>query len=262
MRRTDLSRRELLRLGALALPGAGLAATQPAAALDAIAATVPRPAVADGTAIGFVRNGRRQIALTFDDLWSQYHTLRIGRECARLGIRATFFPTGIAMLNNIERPMSGYENLYPRLRDMGHEFGTHLFTHDVLRDLSFDELVQREMNPALDVMRRALGNNYVPVAIRPPYGILSDAIRQLSVHYNIPLVLWHVDTRDTLCAADRYKSPLVCCSEMLAILREQLAPGSIVLMHAIAPSSLAIEPIHELLRRRYLQAVSLSTLLS
>lgn len=260
MRRRDLSRREWLRLGALALPGAGLTGALPAQAVDA-ASEVPRPAVATGVSIGFVRNDRRQIALTFDDMWSQYNTLRIARACARRGIRATFFPTGIAMLNNVERPMAGYENLYPRLRDMGHEFGTHFFTHDVLRDLTYDELVWREMNPALDVMRRALGDDFAPVAIRPPYGIVTDAMRELSRQYNLPIVLWNIDTRDTLCAADKNKSALVCCSEMLGILRKKLAPGSIVLMHTIAPSALAIEPIADLLARRNLKAVPLSTLL-
>lgn len=260
MRHGPLSRRELLRLGALAVPGAGLAFSPLAGARD-VADTGRRPAVARGVPIRSVRNGQRRIALTFDDMWSQYHTLRIGRECARRGIRVTFFPTGLAMLKHIERPISGHENLYPRLRDMGHEFGTHLYTHEVLRDLTFDELVWREMDPSLDLMRRALGNNFVPVAIRPPYGIMSDAIREMSRQYDIPLVLWSVDSGDTLCAANRNKSPLVCCSEMLVTLRKTLVPGSIVLMHTIAASSLAIEPIDELLERRNLQGVLLSTLL-
>ena len=43
-------------------------------------------------------------------------------------------------------------------------------------------------------------------------------------------------------------------------MRKELAPGSIVLMHTIAASSLAIEPIDELLECRNLQGVSLSTL--
>ena len=260
MRHGPLSRRELLRLGALAVPGAGLAFSPLAGAHD-VADTGRRPAVARGVPIRSVKNDQRRIALTFDDMWSQYHTLRIGRECAQRGIRVTFFPTGIAMLNNMERPIAGHENLYPRLRDMGHEFGTHLYTHDVLRELTFEELVWREMNPALDVMRRGLGNDFVPVAIRPPYGIMSDAIRELSRQYDIPLVLWSVDTGDTLCAANKNKSPLVCCSEMLGTMRKHLFPGSIVLMHTIAASSLAIEPIDELLERRNLQGVTLSTLL-
>ncbi|MCE2488617.1 MAG: polysaccharide deacetylase family protein [Anaerolineae bacterium] len=258
MRRRGLSRRELLRLGALALPGAALKTGFPTLALDA-ASDVPRPAVATGVPIRYLNTGQRHVTLTFDDMYSEYNTLRIARACAKRGIRATFFPTGIAAQNTLER--SGYQNLYGTLQDMGHEFGTHLFTHRVLRDLGYDELVHQEMIPALDVMRRSLGNDFVPVAMRPPYGIVTDAMKELSRQFEIPLVLWNLDTGDSLCAANRYKSALVCCSEMLGTMRKHLAPGSIVLMHTIAPSSLAIEPIADLLARKRLKAVPLSTML-
>ena len=79
-----------------------------------------------------VHTNARKVSLTYDDLWSEYYTLRIGREYYRRNIRLTLFPAGRAVLNNLERPNRGYENLYPRLRDMGHEFGCHLFTHRVI----------------------------------------------------------------------------------------------------------------------------------
>ena len=119
-------------------------------------------------------------------------------------------------------------------------------------------LPQRQLVAAPN--RCAAGDDFVPVAMRPPCGIMSDAIRELSRQYDIPLVLWSVDTGDAPCAADRYKSALACCSEMLGAMRKELAPGSIVLMHTIAPSSLAIYPIADLLAHRNLQGVSLSTL--
>ncbi len=258
MRRRDLSRREWLRLGALALPVASLTRAFPARTVDA-SSEVPRPAVATGVPIRYVNNGLRQVTLTFDDMYSEYNTLRIARACARRGIRATFFPTGIAAQNTLER--SGYQDLYRRLRDMGHEFGTHLYTHRVLRELTFDELVWQEMNPALDVMRRSLGDDFVPVAMRPPYGIVTNALKEVSRQFNVPMVLWNLDSRDALCSADKNKSALVCCSEMLVTMRKEVAPGSIVLMHTIAPSSLAIDPVADLLARRNLKAVPLSQML-
>ena len=261
MRQDALSRREFLRLGALALPGAGLAFAPLARALKA-PDTGPAFSVVSGVPIRSVRNNQRQISLTFDDMWSEYNALNIGRACARRGIRATFFPTGMAVQRNLERPNPGFENLYPRLRDMGHEFGSHLFTHEVLRDLTLEELVWREMDPSLEVLRRALGSDFTPVAIRPPYGIMSDAIRELSRQYDIPVVLWNLDSGDTLCAADRIKSPLVCCSEMLVTMRKHLVPGSVVLLHTIRATSLAIDPIADLLEQRYMRAVALSTLLN
>ena len=259
MRSSALSRRELLCLGAAL--GAGFGVSRVASA-HGYPATGVEPAVARGVPIRSLDTGQRQIALTFDDMWYEYHALRIGREYARRGIRVTFFPTGIALLNNLERPNEGFENLYPRLRDMGHEFGTHLFTHGDLRNLTLPELIDREMNPALNTLWRALGSSFVPVAIRPPYGIVTQAMKDLSLQYDIPLVLWNLDTGDTICSANKIKSALVCCSEMLVTLRKYLVPGSIVLKHTIQSSYLAIEPTVELLKRRGLQPVSLSTLLN
>ena len=120
----------------------------------------------------------RKVSLTYDDLWSEYYTLRIGREYYRHNIRLTLFPAGRAVLNNLERPNPGYENLYPRLRDMGHEFGCHLFTHRVIRDFSLQQLTEEEMEPALHTMRRALGPGFRPVGIRPPYGHVTDALQE------------------------------------------------------------------------------------
>ena len=261
MKNGALSRRDLLRLGAGAMLGASLP-RGPLALAHGTSSVDVEPAVARGVPIRYIDTGQRQIALTFDDMWYEYHALRIGREYARRDIRVTFFPTGIAVRNNLERPHDGFENLYPRLRDMGHEFGTHLFTHGDLRNHTLPELVEREMEPALHVLRRALGNDFVPLAIRPPYGVKSQALNELSLQYNIPLVLWNLDTGDTICAADKIKSPLICCSEMLVTLRKYLVPGSIVLKHAISPSYLAIQPTVDLLERRYLQPVPLSTMLN
>ena len=149
--------------------------------------------------IRHVYTNARKVSLTYDDLWSEYYTLRIGREYYRRNIRLTLFPAGRAVLNNLERPNPGYENLYPRLRDMGHEFGCHLFTHRVIRDFSLQQLTEEEMEPALHTMRRALGPGFHPVGIRPPYGHVTEAVKELSASYGIPLILWGLDSQDAVC---------------------------------------------------------------
>ena len=102
MRSGALSRREVLRLGAGAALGAGFGAGPVARAYDAWPAG-PAPAVARGVPIRSRDTGLRQISLTFDDMWYEYHALRIGRAYAKRDISVTFFPTGIALLNNLER---------------------------------------------------------------------------------------------------------------------------------------------------------------
>ena len=182
-----ISRRQLLRGGAAwALASVFGAATREASASNA-------------RVIRQVQTTSRKVCLTFDDMWSEYYALRIGREYYKRNIRLTFFPAGRAVLNNLDRPNPGYENLYPRLRDMGHEFGCHLFTHRVIGDFSLQQLIDEEMIPTLYEMRRALGRDFQPVGIRPPYGHLTEAMAQLAERYNIPLILWSLDSQDAIC---------------------------------------------------------------
>ncbi len=240
-----------------------------------------------------VRTEQRKVCLTYDDLWSEYYTLRIGREYQRRNVRLTLFPAGRAVLNNLERPNPGYENLYPRLRDMGHEFGCHLFTHRVITDMSLQQLIDEEMEPTLRVMRRALGSQFRPIGIRPPYGHVTDALKELSARYSMPLILWGLDSQDAICAKrnedktcecksqasyDSYarvwgpnlkdgvcaeqQCPEVCVDTILKNYRGYLRPGTIILHHTVKSALLAIEPSLNLLRNWNMQPVRLSELLA
>ena len=224
-------------------------------------------------------------------MWSEYYTWRIGRDFHRLGIPLTIFPAGLAVHNNNARPHEGYADMYTRLRDMGHEFGCHLYTHRDIRDFSLQQLIDEEMEPSLRVMRRALGQNFKPVGIRPPYGVLTDALKELSVQYGIPLVLWGLDSQDSICThncqddcpeesappADIYSrlwggdlEDAVCgqgsCEEkcidnMLKNYESYMRPGTIILHHGLKTSYLAIRRIVGFFREWNLQPVRLTELL-
>jgi len=243
--------------------------------------------------IRHVYTNARKVSLTYDDLWSEYYTLRIGREYYRRNIRLTLFPAGRAVLNNLERPNPGYENLYPRLRDMGHEFGCHLFTHRVIRDFSLQQLTEEEMEPTLHTMRRALGPGFRPVGIRPPYGHVTEAVKELSASYGIPLILWGLDSQDAVCTKKYEDVPCECaaqamfetfarvwgrrlpegiCSEeqcdrrcvdvILKNYESYMRPGTIILHHTIKTAFQAIQPTLRFLRSWNMQPVPLSQLLT
>lgn len=243
--------------------------------------------------IRHVRTNARKVCLTYDDLWSEYYTLRIGREYYRRNIRLTLFPAGRAVLNNLERPNPGYENLYPRLRDMGHEFGCHLFTHRVIRDFSRQQLTEEEMEPALQTLRRALGPGFRPVGIRPPYGHVTDALKEMSASYGLPLILWGLDSQDAVCTKKYEDKPCECaaqamyesfsrvwgpsmlegiCSEaqcdkrcvdvILKNYESYMRPGTIILHHTIKSALQAIEPTLNFLRSWNMKPVPLSELVS
>ena len=253
-----ISRRHFLRWGLGTALGAVFTGRFPALAHSGEPKMVPNAGL--GAPILSVNTDARFVSLTFDDLWYEYTAERIGSSYARRGIRLTFFPIGHAVRNNLERPYEGFENLYPRLRDMGHEIGCHLFTHKVIRGYSLQQLIDEEMEPALDVLQRALGKDFYPVALRPPYGIVTPQLRQLSLRYDIPLVLWDVDTRDAICSSNH--QPEECEAEMLQNMQKYVRPGSIVLQHAIKASLLAIEPTLDLLAQRELEPISLTSLLT
>ena len=181
----SLSRRQFLRgaltLGAAAALGGGSFSPAPRAYANGIA---PVRAVPDA--------GRR-VALTYDDLWNEFYTFRIARAYHKRGVSITLFPAGRAVRNNNVRPHEGYEDMYAKMRDMGHDIGCHLHTHRDIRDFDLEQLVEEEMEPSLEAMRLALGADFTPVGIRPPYGVMTDAVRELAALYGIPLILWGVD---------------------------------------------------------------------
>lgn len=278
---SNISRRQFLRLGG-------------GAALASVFGSMAPASVASGVRIiRHVRTDARVVCLTYDDLWSEYYALRIGREYARRNIRLTFFPAGRAVQNNLKRPNRGYENLYPRLRDMGHEFGCHLYTHRVIKDMSLQQLIDEEMAPSLHELRRALGPGFQPVGIRPPYGHVTDALKALSARYGYPLILWGLDSQDAICAKriedktckcksqasyDSYariwgphlrdgvcaeqQCPEICVEAILKNYESYLRPGTIILHHTIKTALLAIEPSLDLLKNWNMQPIPLSELIS
>lgn len=244
-----------------------------------------------GTVIKGVRTNARRVCITIDDLWSEYYTLRICREFHRRNIRLTLFPIGHAVNNNLDRPTPGHENLYPRLRDMGHEFGCHLYTHRVIKEFSVEKLIEEEMEPSLRVMRRALGANFKPVGIRPPYGHVTKAVKELSRRYYTPLVLWGLDSQDAICTqqkdvhncecqeqpdymmysymldqasperiCDKDRCARQCVIEIVNNYESYLRPGTIILHHALKATLLAIPAIAELLEDWNMKAIPLSEL--
>lgn len=290
-RDAGISRRQFLRLGA----GAATAALHSSSA-PFLAHSGPGNESLTGDSarvITQVQTSARKICLTFDDLWNEFYTLKICREFYRRQIRLTLFPVGLAIQNNLNRPNEGYTNLYPRLRDMGHEFGCHLFTHRPISDFSLQQLIDEEMEPALRVMRRALGQNFRPVGIRPPYGIVTDSVKELAARYGLPLILWGLDSQDAICTSrqcpktcesqdlsiqevyrrlllqtsqdglcDRQTCAESCVESIMNNYESYLRPGSIILHHAIKASYLATPRIVELLINWNMQAIPLSKLLT
>ena len=288
-RSSQVSRRQILQMGLAAATATLSGGALPLAAHSDEAGE--RFSGGAGSVIKGVRTNARRICITVDDLWSEYYTLKICREFHRRNIRLTLFPIGHAVNNNLKRPTPGHENLYPRLRDMGPEFGCHLYTHRVIKEFSVEKLIEEEMEPALRVMRRALGANFRPVAIRPPYGHVTDAVKELAWRYYTPLVLWGLDSQDAICTqqkdvhncecpeqpdymlysymrdsaspdllCDKDRCARECVREIVNSYESYLRPGTIVIHHALKATLLAIPAIAELLADWNMKAIPLTEL--
>lgn len=206
-----------------------------------------------------IRKGREdlpQVSLTFDDCWYEDLTLQIATAFAERDQKVTFFPTGVAIRANIDRPTAGHENLYLRLYEMGHEFGCHTFTHPDITDLTTRRLIWWEIQPWIDVINEALGFEYTPVAFRPPYGIVTSALYDALSRFDMPLVLWSADVGDISC------TPQYCQETLAGRMSHVAQNGAILLQHTTAPSVEFVDAQLDILDELGLENVLLSQMLS
>ncbi len=206
-----------------------------------------------------ISRGRRdlpQICLTYDDLWDEDIALEMAQAFADHDMRVTFFPSGSAITANIDRPTPGHANLYKQIYDMGHEFGCHLYTHTDITEADVHRLKWWEVEPWLDEMERALGFPYEPCAIRPPMGIVTQALHTIALEYELPLVLWSADTRDSFCTVD------YCEDLLLSYFKDQLNNGAIFLQHTTSASAAIIDVQVQALEEAGMENTLLSDMLA
>lgn len=148
------------------------------------------------------------MALTFDDGPSPAWTPRLLEGLSRRGARATFFLVG----SQIE----GREDLVRRIRQEGHQIGSHSFSHRALTELSTADALA-DLEKCDRALRQVLGDG--SYWLRPPYGFLSD---QELCALGTPAICWSVDTED-------WKSRDV--DSILDIVLRRAGDGDILLLH-------------------------------
>ena len=175
--------------------------------------------------------GKKLIALTFDDGPRRATTTRLLDGLAERGVKATFFLIGAQIENN--------EDVVRRMDEEGHQVGIHTFDHVKLTGLSradFDAQVEKSR----DTLKAVLGHN--DFLLRPPYGMLDDGVRAMA---GCPILLWSIDPEDW-----RDRDGERVAAEVTAQARD----GGIILMHDIFPESVdaALEIVDALHAQRYL----------
>lgn len=167
-----------------------------------------------------VLNGRKLVALTFDDGPSELTTPRLLDILKSKDAPATFF-----MLGSMTRT---YPDLAKRIEKEGHIAASHTMYHQNLIRIP-TAAMQDDINEAKSVYSSILGHD--PTLVRPPYGNYNDAVRSA---INLPIILWSVDTLD-------WKSQNV--DSIIATTKNQIHDGAIILMHDIYSTTVDAVPI-------------------
>lgn len=188
----------------------------------------PSPAMPpEGAPIEFPGEGgtdctkKKCIALTFDD-GPAAGTIRLLDILAKEDARATFFLVG--------SQISGREEIVKRMVAEGHLVGNHTWQHVQLPEKSRTEVGAQIDRTAGAIVAAGVPH---PTLLRPPYGALSQEVREEITGRGYATVLWDADTLDWD-TRDTKKT----VKNALAGAR----PGGIILMHDIHPETVKAVP--------------------
>lgn len=243
--------RKLLPIAALVLTACASAVALPAAATSATSGRAGDRATTTEVPTGCQAKGRsfrtrgprkpRKVALTFDGGPTRQYTPRVLRKLERWGARSTFFIRG--------QFIRGNGHFLRQELAAGHELANHSFTHPHFPSSG-------ELKRTTRAIRRATG--FTPCLFRAPYGSVNGALLRRARGQGMLTIGWSVDSWDSL-----YEN--VSTSTVYSRVVRGVRPGSIILMHDGEGSHRgtlkALGPILRVLKRRKLQAVTVSELL-
>lgn len=156
------------------------------------------------------------MALTFDDGPSAHHTPQLLDGLRERGVHATFFLVG----EQVEEQAP----LVRRMAEEGHQIGNHSYSHACLEKCSDTEALA-ELQSCDLALRSVLGPG--EYWVRPPYGQLSDSVREA---WYTPIICWCVDPKDWECRNTE---------QVVRHIIEHAEDGNIILLHDCYDTSVA-----------------------
>ncbi len=183
--------------------------------------------------------GKKYVALTFDDGPSGRYTQKLLDGLAYRGARATFLLCGYRM--------EQYPELTQRIQAEGHEIGFHGYSHDSMRSMS-----RRAIGQELMDSQALLPEDCTPVFFRPPGGFVTDGVRQVAQARRLAILSWSVDPKDWATKS---------VGNIEAAVLKQVEDGDVVLLHDMTISSVqAALDIVDALQKQDFQFVTVSEL--
>lgn len=157
-----------------------------------------------------VAQGKKLIALTFDDGPWDNHTREILDILKQNQVRATFFVLGQALKN---KPDMGR-----RIVNDGHVIANHTWNHRY--HYHNPEAAAFEIDRTSELIYQTTGAK--TNLFRPPGGMLNNGLVAYAKEKNYTIVMWSADSND-------YKRPSV--GNLVASVVRQSTPGGIILLH-------------------------------
>ena len=182
--------------------------------------------------------GKKLVALTFDDGPSPDTTPRLLEILDHKDVRATFFMLGYMA--------QSHPDIVKQVAHNWHEVASHTMYHQNLIKIP-ESAAKSDINESNAVFESILGSR--PQYTRPPYGNSNSAIRTM---IGTPIILWSVDTLD-------WKNKNT--ESIVTTAMSEVYDGAIILMHDIHPTSVdAVSTLIDTLRSNGYEFATISEL--
>lgn len=167
----------------------------------------------------------KKVALTFDDGPDPRYTPLLLAILEQEQVPATFFVVG-------ER-VGYYPSVVKSIAQHGHLLANHSFSHVDLENLSNEEIIAQELDPASKAVEKVTG--FYPLIMRPPYGALRIDSVDFLREQGWQIVRWSLDTFDW---DPKRNKPDQIISRVLDLHH----PNAVVLMHCNNSATVKVLP--------------------
>lgn len=188
------------------------------------------------------------LCLTFDDGPDKIQTQKVLSILEKYEVKATFFVLG----EEVEYQKEILKLVY----NAGHQIGNHFYKHINIKKAGKDE-IRESIVSNNELIRSVIG--VAPTVVRPPYGIVTENLKEVCAELNMSIVLW-TDDKDS---RDWAKTPE---STIISNVTKKVSNGDIFLFHdgdkSYTNTLSAIDVIIPSLQKKGYQFVTVDTLLN